>query len=356
MYASRLAAGRIWSAISFSYNSRLPATRHLGPLPMLGLWAVLTLTGALYSSWLGYGGRAFAATLTAFAFFFLVMLLLAARGVENSIASRFGAASGHLLGAAVFLVYLIYALGTNTFAFGRAATVAGLVFFPLALAASAERKPAGAWQDFVILLGIWVAVKPLPNRWGFSMSHWLWPYPGGRLAYVMTVLLCVNVALAAFVLLRRVNGIGYSIGWGRHWSFFVLASLIVFACIAIPLGMGMHFIQFAPQWREWKSLPFLSLGILFFTAWPEEFLFRGLLQNMLAQASKSDLAGWWTASILFGFSHITNMGFPNWRYVVLASIAGFFYGWTWRKTGSIFASALLHAAVDITWHFLFRTV
>ncbi len=105
-----------------------------------------------------------------------------------------------------------------------------------------------------------------------------------------------------------------------------------------------------------KSLPLLSLGILFFTAWPEELLFRGLLQNMLSRASNSDLAGWWTASILFGLSHITNMGFPNWRYVVLASIAGFFYGWTWRKTGSIFASALLHAAVDITWHFLFRTV
>ena len=49
---------------------------------MLGLWAVLTLTGALFSAWLGYGGRAFAATLTAFAFFFLVMLLFAARGVE----------------------------------------------------------------------------------------------------------------------------------------------------------------------------------------------------------------------------------------------------------------------------------
>jgi membrane protease YdiL (CAAX protease family) len=100
----------------------------------------------------------------------------------------------------------------------------------------------------------------------------------------------------------------------------------------------------------------LSLGILFFTAWPEEFLFRGLLQNMLARASKSDLAGWWTASILFGFSHITNMGFPNWRYVLLASIAGFFYGWTWRKTGSIFAPALVHASVDVMWHFLFRTI
>ena len=316
---------------------------------MLGLWAVLTLTGALFSAWLGYGGRAFAATLTAFAFFFLVMLFFAARGVESSLAARFGPGGGFFLGAAVFLVYLIYALGTNTFAFTRAAAVASLVFIPLALAASARQKPPGAWEDFFILAGVWVAVK-------FSPSHWLWPYPGGRLAYVFTVLLCVNVALAAFVLLRHVNGIGYSIGWGHHWSFFILASFFVFGCIAIPLGQGMHFIEFAPHWSQWKSLPFLSLGILFFTAWPEEFLFRGLLQNMLAQASKSDLAGWWTASILFGFSHITNMGFPNWRYVVLASIAGFFYGWTWRKTGSIFASALVHAAVDVTWHFLFRAV
>lgn len=315
---------------------------------MLGLWAALTLTGVLYASWLGYGGRGFAATLTAFAIFFLVMLLFAARGVPESLAARFGVGSGFLLGVAVLLVYLIYALGTNTFAFTRAAAIAGLVFIPLALAASAARQPPGCWQDFVTIAGIWVAVK-------FSPSHWLWPYPGGRLAYVFTVLLCVNVALALFVLLRRVNGIGYSIGWGRHWSFFVLASFIVFGCIAIPLGQAIRFIEFAPRFSEWKSLPLLSLGILFFTAWPEEFLFRGLLQNMLARASKSELAGWWTASLLFGFSHITNMGFPNWRYVLLASIAGFFYGWTWRKTGSIFASALVHAAVDVLWHFLFRT-
>jgi hypothetical protein len=316
---------------------------------VLGLWAALTLAGALYASWFGYGGRGFAATLTAFAFFFLVMLLFAARGVAEVLAARFGAGSGYLLGAAVFLVYLIYALGTNTFAFARSAAIAALVFLPLALATSAKQRPPGAWQDFLTIAGIWVAVK-------FSLSHWLWPYPGGRLAYVFTVLLCVNVALVAFVLLRRVDGIGYSIGWGRHWGFFILASFAVFACIAIPLGRAIHFIEFAPRFSEWKSLPFLSVGILFFTAWPEEFLFRGLLQNLLARASKSELAGWWTASLLFGFSHITNMGFPNWRYVLLASIAGFFYGWTWRKTGSIFASALVHAAVDVLWHLLFRTV
>src|SRR6266699_3352714 len=55
---------------------------------MLGLWALLTLIAALYSAWQGYGGRAFAATLTAFAFYFLVMLLFAARGVEDRLALR----------------------------------------------------------------------------------------------------------------------------------------------------------------------------------------------------------------------------------------------------------------------------
>src|SRR5260370_17240020 len=141
MYASRLAAGRVWSAISFSYNSRLPATRQLGPLPMLGLWAVLTLTGALFSAWLGYGGRAFAATLTAFAFFFLVMLFFAARGVESSLASRFGPGGGFFLGAPVFLVYLIYALGTNTFSFPPPAPSATLVFLPLAPTPPPSHKP-----------------------------------------------------------------------------------------------------------------------------------------------------------------------------------------------------------------------
>jgi uncharacterized protein len=316
---------------------------------MLGLWVALCFAGALYASWLGYGGRDFAATLTAFAFFFGVMLLFAARGVADSLSSRFGAVGGYLLGAAAFLGYLIYALGTNTFAITRVGAVAGLVFMPLALAASAQQRPMGAWQDYVTLAGVWVTVK-------FSPSHWLWPYPGGRLAYVFTVLLSLNVALAAYLLVRRFNGIGYSIGWGRRWEFYILASFIIFGCIAIPLGEGMHFIQFAPRWAEWKSLPFLATAILFFTAWPEEFLFRGVLQNMLSRSCKSDLAGWWTASILFGFSHITNLGFPNWRYVILASIAGFFYGWTWRKSGSIFASAIVHALVDVAWHFVFRTL
>lgn len=327
----------------------MPPTRQLGPLPIFAIWAAFCFGSALYATRTGYGGRSLAATLITFSFYFAVMLFFAARGVPDLIASRFGRGAGYWLGGAALLAYFIYALGTSTVSLPRTAAVLGFVLIPLALGATAERHAPGTWQDFLILAGIWVGVK-------FPPSHWLWPYPGGHLAYVLTVILCLNVALAVFVLIRKLNGIGYSIGWGNRWAFYVLASFLVFGAIAIPLATGMHFIQFAPRWQSWQTFPITLITIFFFTAWPEEFLFRGLLQNLLSRATRSDFRAWMMASVLFGFSHITNLGFPNWRYVILATIAGLFYGFTWRRTGSIFASALVHAGVDAVWHFLFRTV
>ena len=316
---------------------------------MAGVWVALFVRGVFYAVHFGYGGPALVATLVTFGFYFAVMLLFAARGVADFVSSRFGSGSGYLLGVTTILGYLIYAVGTNSFTFARGAAVTGLVFVPLLLAATAERAAPGAWQDYLTVAGVWVAVK-------FSPSHWLWPYPGGRLAYVFTVLLCVNVALATFVLVRKFSGIGYNIGWGPRWPLYIAGSFVAFAAIAIPLGTAIHFVQFAPRWNEWGTLPFVTLAILCFTAWPEEFLFRGLLQNMVSRTCGNEHVGWVMASVVFGFSHITNGGFPNWRYLILASIAGMFYGWTWRKTGSIFASAIVHALVDAIWHFLFRTV
>jgi len=323
--------------------------RQLSLWAVLGIWAGICLGGAVYAVWEGYGGRAFAVTLTAFAILLLVMLSFAARGVAEGLAGRFGAAGGFLLGALLFVTFVMYLVETGTFALQRAAAMAAFVFVPLGLAASTAGAATRGWQDFLTVAGVWVFVK-------FGPTHWMWPYPGGRLAYVFTVLMAVDVALATFVLARRAKGIGYSIGWGNRWGLYVVGSFVVFGCVAIPLGMQMKFIAFEPHIGRWSGMLVGSAGILVFTAWPEEFLFRGLLQNFLAQVSKSEFAGWWTASMLFGMSHVTNLGFPNWKYVILGAIAGLFYGWTWRKTGSIFASALVHAGVDVTWHFLFRTL
>lgn len=323
--------------------------RQLSWWAAIGLWATVCVSGALFASWQGYGGRAFGATITAFAALLLGMLVFAAKGVPEKFAAS-GETAGFLLGAWAFVAYVGYLAGTGFLDIFRVCAMAAFVFVPLGLAVSAKRVAAGSWQDFVIVAGVWVCVK-------FGPTHWLWPYPGGRLAYVFTVLMAVNVALAVFLLVRRAKGIGYSIGWGKNWGIYVVGSFVGFACLAIPLGTAMHFIAWDPRWRGWGSVISGSLAILIFTGWPEELLFRGLLQNFLSRASKSDFAGLWTASMLFGLSHITNNNkFPNWRYVVLAAIAGLFYGWTWKRTGSIFASALVHAAVDATWHFVFRTL
>jgi uncharacterized protein len=323
--------------------------KQLGLWANLGIWAASCLAAALYASWQGYGGRAFAATLSCFAFLLLVTLALAGKGVADKLYAGLGSTSGIFVGVGTLLFYFIYLLGTNSFLLTRAAVMAALVFIPLGLALWAGGAASRAWQDFAIILGVWVFVK-------FGPRMWLWPYPGGKLGHVLTVLVAVNATLASFLLLRRMKGIGYSIGWGKRWAIYVVGSFLAFACIAIPLGIALHFITYAPQWTRWSTYAGLSLTILMFTAWPEELLFRGLLQNLLSRSAKSELAGWWTASVLFGFSHITNMGFPNWRYVLLATLAGLFYGWTWSKTGSIFASALVHGAVDAVWHFLFRTL
>jgi uncharacterized protein len=53
--------------------------------------------------------------------------------------------------------------------------------------------------------------------------------------------------------------------------------------------------------------------------------------------------------VLFGFFHILHRPFPNWRYVALATVAGWFYGSAFRKGGNLMASSLMHAAVDTVW-------
>jgi membrane protease YdiL (CAAX protease family) len=59
------------------------------------------------------------------------------------------------------------------------------------------------------------------------------------------------------------------------------------------------------------------------------------------------------ASCVFGLFHIRHAPFPNWRYVVLASVAGWFYGSAYRRSGTIFGSALVHAMVDTVWRTFF---
>lgn len=96
-----------------------------------------------------------------------------------------------------------------------------------------------------------------------------------------------------------------------------------------------------------------GLAIFFLIALPEEILFRGTihryLERVLRWAPRFTLI---LSSIIFGASHLNNP--PNvGYYFILASIAGWFYGRTYLRTGKIVPAALVHLMVDWIWGVLF---
>jgi uncharacterized protein len=119
------------------------------------------------------------------------------------------------------------------------------------------------------------------------------------------------------------------------------------------LSLGMHFTQWNPRWRVFPTFFVDYIEIFLFVALLEELFFRGFLQTLVSKSLKSGLAGQVIISCLFGLFHILHAPFPNWRYVLLATVAGWFYGTAFLKGGNLMASALTHAMVDTTWRTFF---
>jgi membrane protease YdiL (CAAX protease family) len=309
------------------------------------VWAAIVALAALDGIWRGFSGSRFAVALGVAAVLFAFELFLAAPRVLDRTGRLLGAWGGILAPLLPLFALLVYSFGVNH---NWKLMLAGAAYavLPALLVASSTGKPPGTWQDYAAVLLIWLPVE-------FRGMYRLFPYPP-PLTHTLTILMALSTGVAAFVLLRRLDGVGYAVEWSRGfaWNFGLL--FVVYAAIAIPLGMKIGFLAWAPSLARVRSLPLSAIGILFFTAWPEEFLFRGLLQNLLSRTLNNPWAGLVVASAIFGLSHIFHAPYPNWKYVLLATIAGLFYGRAWMKTGSLVPGVLLHALVDILWHILFR--
>lgn len=311
----------------------------------LAVWAGIVAIAALDGLWHGYRGPRFALALGVAAGLFAFELFLAAPRFLAGL-QRLAGSPGKLL-APLFPLFavLIYAFGVS----GNWKTILAATAYtilPALLLASSAGKPPGTWEDYAAVALIWL---PVQSRWIAR----IFPYPP-PLTHTLVVLTALSTGVAAFVFLRRLEGTGYGIDWRRGYAWNFGFHFIVYAAIAIPLGMKIGFITFNPTHAGARSLPLSVIGTLFFTAWPEEFLFRGLLQNLLSRTLQNEWAGLIVASAIFGLAHIFHAPYPNWKYVGLAAIAGLFYGRAWMKTRSLVPGTLVHALVDITWHVLFR--
>jgi uncharacterized protein len=248
--------------------------------------------------------------------------------------------------AVLCLPYAIVAISYSQFRWGWFALY---LLLPVAIswmlyhASVADPDQRGDWRDFLILAVLGLAVD---LRW-FEPA---WP---PHLA-VFNKILLLDGGIYGFLAIRRLQGVGFDLRLRFADLRTGLREFAFFAPIAMALGLGLGFLHFHPELPSLSRAVMAWLFTFFFIAVPEELFFRGWLQNLLERRVGRQWALVVTA-ILFGLSHFNKRAIHfNWRYVLLAAIAGIFYGRAWRQDRRVGASAVTHATVDTLWSLWLR--
>src|SRR5882757_4478206 len=250
------------------------------------------------------------------------------------------------LPAALCVPYAMVAISYGQFRWGWLAlylllpVAISLLLYRASVADTAQR---GDWRDFLVLLVLGLAVD---LRW-FEPA---WP---PHLA-VFNKMLLLDAGIYGFLAIRRLQGVGFDLRLRLSDLGIGGCELAIYAPIAIALGLSPGFL---PLHAYVPAMSHILLGWIFtffFIAVPEELFFRGWMQNLLARR----LGQRWallTTAVLFGLSHFNKRAVHfNWRYVVLAALAGIFYGRAWRQERRVGASAITHASVDTLWSLWLR--
>lgn len=242
------------------------------------------------------------------------------------------------------LPYVLLSSSQHMFSWRWCALYAALpvaIAWLLGQAAIADPEQRGNWRDAIVLLmlGLAIDLRWLERAWPSGLTG-------------LGKLLIVDAALYGFLAIRHLRGTGFDFHF--RWSDWRtgLRELAYFTPFVLAGGLALGFLH--PHF----SVPRLSMiptwiYIFIFIAVPEELFFRAWVQNLLERRVGRRAALGITA-VLFGLSHFNKRSAHfNWRYVLLASIAGIFYGRAWRERRRVPASAITHATVDAIWSFWF---
>ncbi len=210
-------------------------------------------------------------------------------------------------------------------------------------AAQVDSAKHGNWRDFLILLVLGVSVD---LRW----FEGAWP---AHLA-IFNKMILLDAGIYGFVLLRQLDGTGFDLRLRLADLAIGLREAAFYTPIALVLGLALGFLHVHRVWPGLAMIAGAWIFTFFFIAVPEELFFRGWLQNLLERRIGRMPALFVTAA-LFGLAHFNKRALHfNWRYVLLAAIAGLFYGRAWRRGRRVGASAVTHATVDSIWSLWLR--
>ena len=210
-------------------------------------------------------------------------------------------------------------------------------------AARIDPGQRGNWRDFLVLAVLGLAVD---LRW----FEGAWP---AHLAIFNKILL-LDAGIYGFVLIRHLDGAGFDLRLRIKDLGIGLREAAIYTPIALALGLWLGFLHAHRVWPAPGPMAGAWLFTFFFIAVPEELFFRGWLQNLLEKRMGRYGALLLTAC-LFGLAHFNKRTASfNWRYVLLAALAGIFYGRAWRAQRRVGASAVTHATVDAIWSLWLR--
>jgi membrane protease YdiL (CAAX protease family) len=259
--------------------------------------------------------------------------------------------------ALLTLPYLVISVPRHDFRWPVAVVLIALAVLS-ALALETSPKP-GTLADVVVLAtaGLVIDLGLLNTAGPLARQGMIWPAGLGGFPKMMMA----NVALYCYLVIKPIEGVGYDLV--PRFSDFKTGfrEMLFYAPLVIPIGVLLGFLHFHRTWPQFWLPPAAWTFTFIFVALPEELFFRGLVQNLLEHRPQGiggrfgarDLA-LLLASVLFGLSHFNKGAHFNWRYVLLATIAGIFYGRAWREKHRLFASSVTHASVDTLWSLWFR--
>lgn len=253
-------------------------------------------------------------------------------------------------GALLTLPYFVLTLPRGTFHWQVAAVLVAIAVLTPAVLRTWPR-PAN-WADLVVLatLGLAIDLGLLNRGWPFGLSDaMLWPAGLGGFPKMMMA----NVALYGYLVVKPINGIGYDLVPKFDDLKNGLREFLFYAPIVLILGVLLNFIHWQGFMKRPQEFPAAWIFTFVFVALPEELFFRGLVQNLLERHT-GKVRALALASVLFGLSHFNKGAHFNWRYVLLATIAGIFYGRAWLSQRRLFTSSVTHATVDTVWSIWWR--
>lgn len=253
-----------------------------------------------------------------------------------------------ILTASAWIPYLLESLSTGTF---RITSFIVLVILSAAAAfwyALLQPSPQVdvlfmVFMAAVFLTGILtgIYVRPVPHLQIDILGRLMWIRLG--IMSVLSLRKLQNIRFGFFPSLGE-----WRIGLQQFLFFLPVGALAVYLS---------HFARFHPQaliwWKFALFVPATFFGILWVVALGEEFFFRGFLQQLVTRSLRSKPAGLFISAVCFGSAHLSYRGFPNWRFALIAALAGVFYGLAFIKARSIRASMVTHALVVTTWRSLF---